>query len=174
MANTVSLTRGLAPAAFAFTSNVSEDDTVVIGNITYTFKADPSSTAYAVDVGTDLDDSIGNLVAAINASGTADDEYGAGTLIHPDVAAAADLANDELDLTAKIPGIHINGLRLAATSPGANDITAGGVNFAAVTGGTDGAGDVFGSTGFLSVLLTLNQVNSEVIRELAKLTYATD
>jgi hypothetical protein len=174
MANTVALTLGLAPAAFAFTSNVAADDTVVIGAITYTFKADPTGVAYAVDVGSDLDDSIGNLVAAINLSGTADDEYGAGTLVHPDVSAAADLTNDEIDLTAKVRGIHINGLYLAATSPGANDISAAAVNFAGVSGGTDGAGDLFGTDGFIDKLLELNQVNSEVGYELRKLTVAAD
>jgi len=171
MASNVALTTGTAAACFAFTSNVSADDTVVIGNITYTFKADPSSTPYAVDVGSDLDDSIGNLVAAINLSGTDDDEYGAGTVANPYFTGTADLANDELDLTARMPGTWVNGIALAATSPGANDISAAAANFAGVSGGTDGAGFV---PSFISGVISLNQMNAEVMFELKKLTEASD
>lgn len=172
MASTVgTITLGTAAGAFAFTSNVAADDTVVIGNITYTFKADPTGNAYEVDVGSDLDDSIGNLVAAINLSGTDDDEYGAGTVANPYFTASADLANDEIDLTARFAGSWCNGIYLAATSPGANDITAGGTTFAAIAGGTDGAGLVHTH---LSDLLTKNQVNSEVQYELKRLTAAAD
>lgn len=170
MAIDVALTTCVAAGAFAFTSNVAADDTVTIGGIVYTFKVDPSSTAYAVDVGTDLDDSIGNLVAAINLSGTDDDEYGAGTAVNPYVTATADLANDEIDLTSKIPGLQGNGIALAATSPGANTIAAGAAYLGGVTGATVGAGELFAENGYIDRVIELNQINAEVIRALAPLT----
>lgn len=171
MAIGVTMTRGVAAGAFAFTSNVAEDDTVVIGAVTYTFKTTPAA-AYQVDVGTDLDTSIGNLVAAINLSGTAGSEYHTDHVTaHPDFTAAADLANDELDLTARCAGSHSAGVYLAATSPGANTIAAGGVTFAAVSGGTDGAGAL---DAWIESLISLNQINSEVLFELKQLTDAAD
>lgn len=174
MASTVALVNAAAAGSFAFTSNVAEDDTVTVGDVVYTFKDDPTGVANAVDVGSDLDDSIGNLVAAINLSGTDDDEYGVGTVVNPYVSAVADLANDEIDLTARLPGVSGNAIALAATSPGANDITAGGASVGAVSGATLGAGDLSAAGGFIDNMLSLNQVNAEVQFELKKLTEAAD
>lgn len=171
MANNVTMTQGSAAGAFAFTSNVAADDTVVIGDITYTFKATPAA-AYQVDVGADLDTSIGNLVAAINRSGTPGaTTYHTDTVANPYFTATADLTNDEVDLTARGAGSWCNGIYLAATSPGANDITAGGTTFSAISGGTDGAGVL---DDFVSGLFDLNQINSELAVELKKLTDAAD
>ncbi len=129
------------PAAFAFTSNVAAGDTVTIGDHVYTFAADASTAAFLVDVGTDLDESITDLVAAINADGVGDGtDYGSGTTVNPYVVATADLANDEIDLVARVPGVMGEAIALAATSPGANDITAGGASMGAVAGGTAGSG----------------------------------
>ena len=169
MASDTALTLGVALAAFAFTTNVSADDTVTIGDIVYTFKAAPSA-ANEVDVGSDLDDSIGNLVAAINLTGTADDEWGDGTVQNPYVSAAADLTNDEIDLTARVAGSAINCCYLAATSPGGNDIVAGAVSFGALDS-TPGVGLM---NAFIAGLISLNQINSEVLFELKKLTTAAD
>lgn len=171
MAIGVTMTRGIAAAAFAFTSNVSADDTVVIGRRTYTFKAAPSA-AFEVDIGVDLDTSIQNLAKAINLTGTAGSEYHTNHVTaHDDVTAAADTTNDELDLAARAAGEHINGLYLAATSPGANSIVAAGVTFSAVGGATLGAG---GLDAWLESLIALNQINSEVLFELKALTDAAD
>lgn len=63
------------------------DDTVTIGTTVYTFVADPTGTAYDVDLGSDAEESIDNLVAAINLTGTEDTEYGEDTAIHPTVEA---------------------------------------------------------------------------------------
>ena len=169
MAVDVSLTKGVAAGAFDFTSNVAANNTVTIGHITYTFVASPSS-AYDVDIGSDLDESIENLASAINADGTSG-AYGAGTLQHPLFSAVADTANDELDLTARMPGVHVNGQVLGATSPGGNDISANGATFAAVAGGTDGAGSV---EEFIVSLLRLNQINAEVQVHLKELTDDVD
>lgn len=137
----VALVRCSAASAFAFTSNVAAGDTVTIGDKVYTFAADASTAAYLVDVGTDLDESITDLVAAINANGVGDGtDYGTGTAVNPYVVATADLVNDEIDLVARVPGVMGSAIALAATSPGANDITAGGSSLGAVSGATKGSG----------------------------------
>jgi hypothetical protein len=171
MANTVALTRLVVPDAFIFTSNVAADDTVVIGNITYTFKATPAA-AYDVDVGADLDTSITNLVLAINRTGTPGaTTYHSATVAHPAVTAAADLANDAIDLTARIAGSDANSIYLAATHPGANTIAALAASAGIGSGVTAGVGSV---DDFLTSLFALNQINSEVLAELKKLTDAAD
>lgn len=180
MAIAVTVTQGSVQPAFAFTSQVSADDTVVIGARTYTFKVAPSS-AYEVDIGTDLDGSIQNLVAAINADnsgetgdGGSGEAYGADTEAHPLVTATADTANDEVDLTARGAGIFFDHIYLAATSPGANDISAGGVTVAAAItagAGTNGVGSI---DDWVTSLLDLNQINAEVQYHLKQLTDAAD
>jgi hypothetical protein len=171
MANNVALVAGVAPDAFLFTSNVAADDTVVIGDITYTFKATPAA-AYDVDVGTDLDTSITNLVLAINRTGTPGaTTYHTDTVANPYVTAAADLAADGIDLTARFPGSWINGLYLAATHPGANTIAALAAAFGDGAGVTAGSGFI---PSFFSGLMDLNQVNAELQVELKKFTEAAD
>lgn len=170
MPSGVPLTQASAPASFAFTSQVAASDTVVIGDQTYTFEASPAA-ANDVDIGADLDGSISNLVAAINDSGVEGTDYGTGTVANPYVTAAADLVNDEVDLTARGAGSQYNGLHLAATSPGANDITANGVTLAAVTGATAGVGVL---DDFVSDLIDQSQINSDVLLHLKQLTDAAD
>lgn len=171
MATNVTMTQGTAANAFVFTSNVAADDTVVIGNITYTFVATPAQ-AYDVDVGANLDASIGNLVAAINRSGTPGaTTYHTGTVANPYFTATAVLADDAITLTARGAGSWCNGIYLAATSPGANDIAVGGTTFSAIADGTDGAGVL---DDFITDLMARNQINSEVLYELKKLTDAAD
>lgn len=85
-------TSGIVPAVHAVnvltsdTNNVDEADEVVIGDITYIFKATPED-AYDVDIGASAAASLDNLKAAINATGVAGTTYGVGTLAHPLVIA---------------------------------------------------------------------------------------
>lgn len=163
MARNVTLTTLSKTGVITFSGNISNADTVRIGDIQYTFATDPTGEAFEVDVGTDEDTSINNLVAAINASGTDDDEYGAGTTQHPYVEATADTANDEIDIVARLPGDFAN--HIAVAQSGTN-LGAGGATLGAVSGGTDGAGDL---SDFVQGLLDLNQVNAEMITELLDL-----
>lgn len=172
MATTVTMTQGSVDPAFTFTSNVAADDTVTIGATVYTFKAAPSA-AFEVDVGADLATSIDNLVAAINLTGTAGTTYGTGTTAHP-LVTGSNPDDLTLDLAGRGAGIFFDHIYLAATSPGVNTIAAGGVSVsAAITAGagTNGAGSV---DDFVTSLLSLNQINSEVMFELKKLTDAAD
>jgi hypothetical protein len=174
MAVNVTMTQGLVNPGFVFTSNVAADDTVVIGDKTYTYKVAPSA-AFEVDVGADLTASVNNMVAAINLSGTAGTEYGASHVAaHPLVTAANGGDDVSIDLYGRGGGAFFDSIYLTATSPGANTITAGGVTVAAAItagAGTNGAGSL---DAFIAGLFSLNQLNSEVRSALAKLTDAAD
>lgn len=74
-------------------TNVSNGDTVVCGatggtSITYTFKTTPIN-AYDVLIGADAATSLANLKKAINGTGTTGVEYAGGTVVNPDIIAAA-------------------------------------------------------------------------------------
>ena len=169
MAQNVSMVQCSCPGAFAFTGNVAADDTVVIGNWTYTFAADPDA-AMKVDVGEDLDGSITNLVAAINASGNAGGEYGDDTAQNPYVTATADLANGEVDLVARGAGCWANAVYLAATSLGANAIDPSSTTLGA-SSAVPGEGVL---DDFIRGLFALSEVNSELFAALSVLTDAAD
>ncbi len=81
---------------------------VTIGTTVYTFVVTPT-LAFDVDIGISAAVSLDNLIAAINLTGTAGTEYGTGTTIHPDVAAAAG-AGDTMDVEAKIGGTAGNSI----------------------------------------------------------------
>lgn len=90
-------------------------ETVTIGTTVYTFVAAPA-TAYDVDIGADASGSLDNLVAAINLSGTAGTEYGAGTAVHPTVSAVrGPSASLELIITAKTAGSAGNSIATTET-----------------------------------------------------------
>ena len=166
----VTLTKGVA-AAFTFTSNVAADDTVIIGEHTYIFKASPSA-AFEVDVGTDLETSIDNLTSAINLDGTVG-AYGASHVLQSPYFVATD-STTVTTLTARYGGEWVNGIRLGATSPGANDIAVTGAVtvFASVTTATLGAGDV---SAWGAVIETAGmQPNSQILSHLHELTEAVD
>lgn len=104
----------------------SADDTVTIAGQVYTFKADPTAEAFAVDIGTDGQDGLNNLLAAINLTGTPDDEYGAGTTQHATVEGVAVAFNDpdyELTVRARVGGEDGNLLGLTES---ADNTTVGG------------------------------------------------
>ncbi len=81
-------------------TNVTDGDTVTVGSTVYRFK---TTMAQAYDVKRDpstADGSMGNLIQAINGTGTAGADYYAGTLPHPTVEAGA-LAAHAFTVTAR-------------------------------------------------------------------------
>lgn len=166
-----SLVKGFMPGAFAFGANAQAGEVVTIGDITYTFAADPTGEPFEVDIGDDAEDSLDNLAAAINLDGTDDDEYGAGTTQNPYVTAAVDAANDELDLTARIPGDQINGLHLASDVTSVT-VEAAAFGLGANSGQVDGSGSV--SEWAEDIETDGMQPNSQIIHELHKITEAAD
>lgn len=96
-------------------TEVVDGDTVTIGTTVYRFK-DTMSQAYDVKRnGTTADTTMGNLIKAINATGTPGTEYFAGTLIHPTVSAGA-LAAHAFTATAKTVGTGGNSIAIAEAS----------------------------------------------------------
>ena len=168
MATTQTLTLGTAATAFSFAGQPSDADTITIGDKVYQFK-NTTAAAYDVKIGASLDATLANIAAAVNASGTGDGtDYHAGTAQNPYFSASADTTDDDIDLTARFAGAWVNGIALAKS--GAN-ITAGGANFAAISGGTDGAGRI---DTHIDDIIDLCQVNAEVLTELRKITAAAD
>jgi len=87
------------------TTEVTEDEIVTLGAIVYRFR-DVGNLAQAYDVlidAADPDVTLGNLVKAINATGTAGTEYFAGTLVHPNFV-AADVGTNATVITSRIVG----------------------------------------------------------------------
>lgn len=137
----------IATGALTFATAPDADDTVVIGDITYTWKATPadtsSATAVQVKTSTTPEGAAANLLAAILAT-----EYGRGTLFSSDapVNAKADasineLTNDKIiNLVSKIAGVPGNSV---ATTQTGDEAT-----FAATTllGGTNATAAVIDTT----------------------------
>jgi len=94
-------------------TNVSNNDTVTIGGVTYTFKISVGSTAGNVHIGADADASLANLAAAVNYTGAPGTDY-VGTVENPDVSAEV-LTGHTLRLTARVPGIAGNDLPLTTS-----------------------------------------------------------
>lgn len=127
-----------ATAILTLTGNATNNQTVTIGSVVYTFKTTLSvgpAVPYEVKIGAAATNTIDNLIAAITAGAGAGTNYGTGTVAHPLVTAAAG-AGDTMDLTAKAEGPAGNGIVLAET------LSAGSWNRATTLGGTwdDGTG----------------------------------
>ena len=87
-------------------TNVANNAEVVVGALTYKITDDPAA-AYDVQRGSDADESLENLIAAINASGEEGVEYFEGTLAHP-LVSASDLSSHATTITAKSMGFSGN------------------------------------------------------------------
>lgn len=95
-----------ASQTLTFSGNALDTETVTIGSVTYTYAAAPASPN-DVQVGGTAEDSIDNLVDAINNGAT-------GGSPHPDVTAVKDSAT-ELTVTAKEPGSSANSIATTET-----------------------------------------------------------
>ena len=139
-------------------------DAVTIGAIVYTYIATPAA-AYDVDVGTDLTESVANLVLAINATGTgsATTYYETGTLENPNMYASA-AATDQILLTARQPGTVGNGIYLLSSE---TDLDFEEVGDTATLFSTAGTG-VFDDA--LESLIDEVQINSEALSMLVHMS----
>lgn len=122
-----------ATGTLTLTENVTVDDTVTIGAVTYTFKAAPIATANEVKVGATASDTLDNLIAAINRTAGAGDLYGSATVVHPTVTVAAGVG-DTMTLTAKTAGTEGNAIATTETFAGATNL----FGAATLTGGVSG------------------------------------
>ena len=93
-----------ATGVLTLTGNPIANETVVIDDVTYTFKASlVPDTAFVVLIGAAATNTIDNLIAAINAGSGAGTTYGTGTTAHPSVTAAVG-SGDTMGVTASTPG----------------------------------------------------------------------
>lgn len=122
-----------AQGTLTLADNVTAGDEVTIGSITYKFVAEPAA-ANDVAIGDSASNTIDNLIAAITAGEGVGTAYGAGTVAHPEVTAAAG-EGDTMTVTALVKGAAGNAIR--TTDPtDAGDVIAFGA--AALAGGIDG------------------------------------
>lgn len=114
-------------------TQVSDGDQVQVAGVTYTFRTTVSQP-YDVHIVTDADTSLGNLVKAINASGSAGTDYGVGTVAHPRVT-AGNVTSHATTITAIASGTAGNSLDIAEN---AAHLSVGGGNF---SGGVNSVAD---------------------------------
>jgi hypothetical protein len=128
-----------AQGTLTLADNVTADDEVTIGSITYKFVAEPAA-AYDVAIADTASDTIDNLIAAITAGEGVGTAYGAGTVAHPDVTAAAG-DNDTMTVTALVKGAAGNAIGTTDPTDDGDVISFGA---AALAGGINGQ---IGATG---------------------------
>ncbi len=121
----------VARSTLVFTQQPVADETVVIGSVTYTFKASVAATANEVLIGDNTDDTLNNLLYAIAATDTqSGTKFGSSTVINPD-AYANSFWGDGILVNAKVSGTAGNGIATTTTVTGAS------FNFATTVGGLD-------------------------------------
>lgn len=127
-------------------TNVSDNDTVKIGAITYRFK-NTMAQAYDVKIGANAAATLANLVLAINGTGTAGTNYFAGTVAHT-LVTAGDVSSHTVTITAVNIGYAANST--ATTTPVGATLSWGAVTMVGGVGGPlDGVninGDANGDT----------------------------
>lgn len=119
--------------------DVTDVDTVIINGKTYTFKDSLSDTDGFVYSGSNNEESIENLIAAINVGVGSGTEYAASTTIHTTVYAKRGPTLQELTIVAKTPGIPGNAFATTETLTHADNVwgaatMAGGIGVLATTG----------------------------------------
>lgn len=147
----------LAYASGTLTSdatNVTANDTVTVGLVTYTFKASVTTTANEVKIGADAATTLANLKKAIAASDTS--VHGSLTVANP-LAKGTTLTATTLKIVSKVPGAIGN---LIATTEASTHLSFGGT---VLSGGT---GYLYTAIG---ELLASEQLNAALIQILKSL-----
>jgi hypothetical protein len=114
------------------------DETVVVGGVTYTWKAAPGATANAVKIGATIAECCRNLAEAINANFKGSDHFGTATVPNPLVSAVYSATT--VTATARLPGT--SGNAIGSTETGANTAWAG----TTLTGGANATTPVSDTT----------------------------
>ena len=163
MATYVALVK--AAGTLTVTGNFSANDTVITNSEIYKFVASPAA-AGDVDIGSDAEGSLDNLVLAMNGTGTPGaTTYYTGTI--PTYGCIATNTATVLTLTARFPGTWGNSVHF-------EEGTDGGSTFSITQVMASGAGDISGAAGFFPTFLAGNQINAEVLAGLKQFTEAAD
>lgn len=120
-----------ATGTLTSTGAISNNETVVIGGVIYTFKTTLTGAAFEVLIGGSAAAALTNLKAAINLTGTIGVDYGTGTTKHPTVGAGT-LTATTLAMTANTIGT--GGNSITTTETGANIAFGGGTLSGGVAG----------------------------------------
>jgi hypothetical protein len=127
-----------AYTTITFTGVAVADETLIIGDKTYTFKVAPSA-AYEVDIKTDETTQAAAIVSAINLDGTAG-AYGASHVeANPYVQATS--ADGVITITARHGGTQANAIALEMTATNGTNIAAG-TALSASAGASAGTGSL--------------------------------
>jgi hypothetical protein len=129
-----------ATGTLTLTNQAQNNETVVIGSVTYTWKTTLTASAYEVLRSGSASGDIDNLVAAINRTGASGTSYSEATTRHPTVSAAAG-AGDTMVVTALESGADGNSIITTETMSNGSwggPTLSNGANFT-VTGITDPA-----------------------------------
>jgi hypothetical protein len=119
---------GSGSRAYAFltnSANFADGETVTVGGHTYTFKTVLGAPANQVLIGGSVDDSLGNLAAAITLAGGSGSTYSAATTANTAVEAYSQ-ATDILKVVALSVGAAGNTIAVATTAATASWYTEGG------------------------------------------------
>lgn len=119
-----------ATGVLTLSANPLNNETVTIDGKVYTFKTTLTNTDGFVKVGSSTEDSLANLIAAINLSGKAGTNYATATTLHSTVS-ASDVDSNPLNalITAKTAGTAGNSLATTET------LTNGSFGGATLSGG---------------------------------------
>lgn len=149
-----------ASQTLTFAGNAVANETVVVGGVTYTWKAAVGATANEVLVGATAADSAQNLYDAINATASASGvTFGSSTVVNPQVRASAVTATTVV-VQAKLPGSVGNLI------PSTETMTAGSWGAATLAGGS---GDLAAD---MQTFVSANQLNAAVDQQLREWCYA--
>lgn len=139
-----------------------DGDTVVIGDITYTFKTalttDPAIVPYEVLIGESAAVALDNLKLAINKGAGEGTNYSTGTVAHPLVTATTNTNTTQV-IEAKTAGVAANEIALSETS----DHLTFGEAVEAMSGGVDGTvaleGQTYKDDSYLYVAVAVNTIS---------------
>jgi hypothetical protein len=124
--------QGRATAVLTLTANPTAGETVTLGSVTYTFQTTFSSNpANEINIGANTEETLSNLIAAVQAGAGAGTDYGTGTSANVDVIGQA-VFDPQGFFQAQVLGA--SGNSLASTETLANGSFDNGATF---TGGSD-------------------------------------
>jgi hypothetical protein len=159
MANTNTVVH--AQGTLTSTGTFTDTQTVVVGGKTYTTQSTLTNVDGNVFIGANAAATLQNLYDAINLTGTAGTQYAA-AMTENSMVEATGVTATTLVVKAKVPGTIGNAIASTETQTNAS--------WGAATLAS-GSGDI---GKFVEDLISMNQVNAELLLELKKLTPVAD
>jgi hypothetical protein len=132
-------TLATATGTLTFSGNLAAGDSITIGGVTYAFVTDlMGALANAVLIGSNIGQTIGHLVAAINGAAGEGTTYSVGTVANPAVTAADTSAGptDRVTLTARAVGSAGNTIGTVEVTDSGDVMTFSGTTLAGGAGTT--------------------------------------